>query len=258
MKDESSKNIPAPANSVAAVIIFFVLLFVFAKWGPAINFSTTTQSKGEPFVVTGEGKVFVTPDTAIVTVGIQETGTSLIRIQESVNKKSQALVDALKSMGINKEDIKTVSYNLYPQYDYTTSTTNRITGYQISTNYQVKVKDFDKVNEVLTTATGVGANAIGSVSFEVNDETEKEKLNEARELAVKEAKAKADGLSKAAGISLGKIVNISESQNAGDQIRPLYGMGGAPDVATKEIAVADIEPGQTEIQVTVSLSFEVR
>ncbi|KKS16218.1 MAG: hypothetical protein UU74_C0046G0002 [Candidatus Woesebacteria bacterium GW2011_GWA1_41_7] len=211
MKDESSKNIPAPANSVAAVIIFFVLLFVFAKW-----------------------------------------------IQESVNKKSQALVDALKSMGINKEDIKTVSYNLYPQYDYTTSTTNRITGYQISTNYQVKVKDFDKVNEVLTTATGVGANAIGSVSFEVNDETEKEKLNEARELAVKEAKAKADGLSKAAGINLGNIVNISESQNSGDQIRPLYGMGGAPDVTTKEIAVADIEPGQTEIQVTVSLSFEVR
>ena len=200
----------------------------------------------------------VTPDTAIVTVGIQETGASLKTIQESVNKKSQALVDALKSMGINKEDIKTVSYNLYPQYDYTTSTTNRITGYQISTNYQVKVKDFDKVNEVLTTATGVGANAIGSVSFEVNDETEKEKLNEARELAVKEAKAKADGLSKAAGINLGNIVNISESQNSGDQIRPLYGMGGAPDVTTKEIAVADIEPGQTEIQVTVSLSFEVR
>jgi hypothetical protein len=258
MKDESSKYIPAPANPVAAVIVFFVLLFVFAKWGPAINFSTISQTKGEPFVVTGEGKVFVTPDTAVVTVGIQETGTALIAVQESVNKKSQALVSAIEKLGIDKEDIKTTSYNLYPQYDYLTSTTNRITGYQISTNYQVRVKDFDKVNEVLTTATGVGANAIGSVSFEVNDETEKEKLNEARELAVKEAKTKADGLSKAAGINLGKIINISESQNANNQIRPLYGMGGSPDVATKMPIEADIQPGQTEINVTVSLSYEVR
>lgn len=258
MEKSSSKKASYFSSPTTGILVFFVLLFAFAKWGPAINISTISQTKGEPFIVTGEGKVFVTPDVAIVTVGIQETSTSLIAVQESVNKKSQALVSAIEKLGINKEDIRTTSYNLYPQYDYLTSTTNRITGYQISTNYQIKVKDFEKVNEVLTTATGVGANAIGSVSFEVNDETEKERLNEARELAVKEAKTKAEGLSKAAGINLGKIINISESQNADNQVRPLYGMGGAPDLVTKDVAEADIQPGQTEINVTVSLSYEVR
>ncbi len=254
---EDKKSIQNNCNSVAGIIIFFVLLFVFAKWGPAINISSTNQEKGDPLVVSGEGKVFVTPDIAVVTVGIQEVGSSLPKIQESVNQKSQDLVKAITALGIDKNDIKTTSYNLYPQYDYTTSTTNRITGYQISTNYEVKVKDFDKVNEVLITATGVGANAIGSVSFEVNDETEKEKLNEARQLAAEEAKTKADGLAKAAGITLGKIINISENQTGGGITRSVYA-NQAADLSAKEVALPDIEPGQTEIEVVVTLSYEIR
>lgn len=242
---------------ILPIVLFFIFLFVFAKWGPAINFNTISQSKGEPLVVSGKGKVFVTPDIAVVTVGIQEVGSSLPKIQENVNQKSQNLVKAIAALGIDKNDIKTTSYNLYPQYDYTTSTTNRITGYQISTNYEVKVKDFDKVNEVLVAATGAGANAIGSVNFKVNDETEKEKLDEARKLAAEEAKSKADGLSKAAGITLGKIINISENQTGGDITRPLYA-NQAADLSAKEAALPNIEPGQTKIEVTVTLSYEIR
>lgn len=243
-------------EKIFPILAFFVLLFAFTKWGPAINFSTTTQTKGDPFVVTGEGKVFVTPDIAIVTVGIQETGSSLITVQENANTKSQALVAAIKKLGIDEKDIKTTSYNLYPQYDYLTSTTNRITGYQISTNYEIKVKDFDKVNDVLITSTSVGANAIGNVSFEVNDETKKEKLNEARKLAVGEAKSKAEGLASAAGLTLGKIINVSESQTADGAIRPMYAT--ANEVSAKGQTEPAIEAGQTEINITVSLAYEVR
>jgi hypothetical protein len=245
-------------GKIGAVIVFFVLLFVFAKWGPAINFNTTSQTKGEPFVVTGEGKVFVTPDIAKVTVGIQENGSSLKTIQDNVNKKSKALTDAIEKLGVDKKDIRTVSYNLYPQYDYSTSTTNRIVGYQISTNYEIKVRDFDKVNDVLVTATSVGANAIGSVSFDINDDTEKTKLQEARDLAVTEAKTKAEGLSKAAGITLGKIINISENQGS-NEIRPLSAMGlGGGVTLDKTVTAPSVQAGQTEIDVTVSLSYEVR
>lgn len=243
-------------EKIFSVLAFFILLFAFTKWGPAINFSTTTQTKGDPFVVTGEGKVFVTPDTAKVTVGIQETGSSLISVQENANKKSQALVAAIKKLGIDEKDIKTTSYNLYPQYDYLTSTTNRITGYQISTNYEIKVKDFDKVNEVLTISTSVGANVIGSVSFEVNDETKKEKLNEARKMAVDEAKAKAEGLASAAGLTLGKIINVSESQASDNIVRPMYAT--VDEASGKGQTEPAIEAGQTEIKITVSLAYEVR
>ncbi len=240
---------------IAPVIIFFVLLFVFAKWGPAINFSTITQTKGEPFVVSGEGKVFVTPDIARVTLGVEGTGASLKTVQNAVNTKSKALVDAVKKLGIKEDDIKTTSYNVYPQYDYTTST-RRITGYRVSSDYRITIKDFDKVNDVIAAGTTAGANVVESVSFDLNDETETEKMNEARVLAVADAKSKAEGLAKAAGISLGKIINVSENQSNGVRLLALPVSGGGS--GKEDAAEPDIQPGQTEINITVALSYEVR
>ncbi|QQG41420.1 MAG: SIMPL domain-containing protein [Candidatus Woesebacteria bacterium] len=243
-------------NIAGSVIIFFILLFVFAKWGPAINFSTTSQSKGEPFVVNGEGKVSVVPDVAKVTFGIQENGGSLKQVQDSVNTKSKSLTNAIKKLGIAESDIKTTSYNVYPQYDYI-NPGQRITGYQVSTNYQVTVKDFDKVNDLIVLATDAGANIVGGVSFELSDSTKAEKTNEARVKAVADAKTKAEGLANAAGISLVKIINVSESQNG---ISPrFYAMPASGDsLEQKSIAQPDIQPGQTEIQVIISLSYEIR
>lgn len=246
---------PKAGGKVTAVIVFFILLFVFAKWGPAINFSTTTQTKGDPFVVTGEGKVFVTPDIAKITVGVQESGASLKTVQDNLNKKSAAITDAVKNLGVKKEDIKTTSYNLYPQYDYQNSP-NRLTGYQVSTTYEITIKDFDKINDLIVIATGAGANMEGGINFEINEVTKKEKLQEARSLAAVDAKEKAQGLASAAGINLGKVINISESQGS-NEIRPLPAMGGA--VILDKLAVEpSIQAGQTEINVMVTLSFEVR
>ncbi|HTK03663.1 MAG TPA: SIMPL domain-containing protein [Alphaproteobacteria bacterium] len=235
------------------VFTFFILLFIFAKWGPAINFNTTMHAVNEPFVVSGEGKVSVTPDIAKITVGIQQSGNSLKLVQNDVNAKSKNLTDAIKKLGIAESDIKTTSYNVYPQYDYT-NPNSKITGYQVSTDYEITIKDFDKVNDVIVAATTSGANIVGNVNFEVNDKTHEQKLQEAREIAVKEAKEKAEGLAKSAGITLGKIINISENQNG--QIRPVMldkmsAEGSAP-------TAPNIQPGTTDINVVVSLSYEVR
>lgn len=244
------------SDRVSAVIIFFVLLFVFAKWGPAINFSTTSQNKGEPLMVTGEGKVYAAPDIAKITVGIEETGNSLSTVQKSVNTKTQALTTSIKSLGIEEKDIKTISYDLYPEYDYLTSSFNRIVGYRISVSYQITIRDIDKINEVITGSASAGANMTGSISFDLNDETKKEKLEEARKEAVAEAKEKAEGLAKASGITLGKIVNISEYPDYGI-VNPMYASGkdisleASPEVPT-------IEKGQTEVSVSINLSYEIR
>jgi len=197
-------------EKIGVIIVFFVFLFLFAKWGPSLNFASTTQSKGEPFVVTGEGKVFATPDIAKVSFGIEETGSSLKQAQDSVNKKSQTLAGELKNLGVDTKDIQTTSYSVYPQYDYT-DTTQKVTGFQVSINYEVTIRNFDKVNEALVAGTNAGANVVGGISFEVNDKTQKEKLQEARKIAVAEAKEKAQGLASASGITLGKVINVSEN-----------------------------------------------
>ncbi len=239
-----------------AVIIFFILLFVYSKFGPSIPFSILSQQKGEPLIVQGSGKVSVAPDIAKVGLGIDQTGSSLKSVQDSVNQKSKKLVESLKKLGIDEKDIKTTSYNVYPQYDYS-GVTQRITGYSVSTTYQITVKDFDKVNDLLVLATSEGANVVGGVTFEVNEETQKEKMQEAREMAVKEAKENAQGLAKASGINLGKIINISEDRNIpGLRQYSIPVAGGGGDA--KEIEKPDIQPGETELSVMVYLSFEVR
>ncbi len=241
------------------IITFFVLLFVFSKWGPALPFSVSSQNKGEPMVVSADAKVTVTPDIAKVSLGIEESGSSLKTVQESVNKKSQALVAQIKKLGIDEKDIKTSSYNIYPENDYQANPP-KITGYRVSTNYIVTVKDFDKVNDLLTLATQNGANLVGGVSFEISDDIREGKLNEARREASEKAKTKANGLASAAGITLGKIINISEGVT-GDTPRPylmdtkaILNVGGGPE----SMPQPDIQPGQTDLTVSVSLSFEIR
>ena len=206
-------------------------------------------------VVTGEGKATAVPDIAKVTAGITDSGPSLTQVQNSVNKKSQSLVAALKKLGIEDKDIKTTSYNISPQSDYQ-SNPPKITGYQVSINYEVTVRNTDKINDVLTTVTGAGANLVGGVSFDLGDDAKNKAMDSARHDAVAQAKENAQSLAKASGISLGKIINVTESQNGSP--RPVLvsekavGVGGAAPVTP------NIQPGTTEIDLTVSLSYEIR
>jgi len=243
-------------NIYGFIFLFFLLLFAYSKWGPSIPFSVLSQQKGEPMIVTGEAKVAVTPDIAKVTFGIEETGTSLKQVQESVNKKSNKLTDELEKLGIKEKDIKTTNYSIYPESDYQTPLP-KITGYRVSISYEVTIRNFDKINDALIIATNSGANVVGGVNFDISEDVKEEKLDEARAEASAKAKRKAEGLAKAAGVTLGKIINISES-TGGDFPIPIALMEKAGSPMAEEPTPADIKPGETELSVTVSLSFEIR
>jgi uncharacterized protein len=162
----------------------------------------------------------------------------------------------LQKLGIDKKDIKTSNYSVYPQYDYQ-SGTSRITGYQVSANVTVTIREMDKTNQAIDAATAAGANTVGGVQLTVDETRQKELLQEAREEAIKEAKEKAESLAKAAGISLGKIVNIQENSMNGvapmlyakaEDVRNMGG-GGTP---------TEIQPGSTDIMTSVTLFYETR
>lgn len=242
-------------KKIGSIFLFFVFLFLYSKFGPSLPISVLTQAKGEPMIVTETGKVTVVPDIAKVSLGIEVQGQTLKRVQDDVNVKSKSLTDSLKKLGIEEKDIKTTSYNVYPSYDYN-SNPYKINGYRVNTDYEVKINNFDIVNDVLTIATQNGANIIGNISFEVNEKTKLELTQKAREEAVKLAKEKASNLAKTTGVTLGKIINVTESEGI-NYPRPMMALdknvstGSAPETA-------NITPGETEIQITVSLSYEVR
>jgi len=98
------------------------------------------------------------------------------------------------SLVIKDKDIKTTNYSVNPQYDYT-SPQNKIVGYVVNTSLIVTVRELDKINEVIDIATQNGANTVSGVQLIVEDSKRKELENEARNLAIKEAKVKLNQLS---------------------------------------------------------------
>lgn len=237
---------------VIGATTFFILLFTFTKIFGPIPFSvnSVTTQKTTTFDVVGEGKVTSSPDVAMVTVGIQANAPTVKQAQDQINSTINKVSDAIKKLGIDSKDIQTTNYNISPDYDYG-SGTRKIKGYLTSTNLSIKVRQIEKANSVIDEATANGANQVGGINFDIDDKSKLE--NEARQKAVDEAKKKAQDAAKIAGFRLGKIVNYSE--NFGDFLRPIpLRATGAAEV---ESIPTQIEPGSTQVSVTVTLSYEI-
>ncbi len=236
------------------IILFFLLLFAYTKLAGPIPFSvtSTTTTKSDTFNVTGIGKAVVVPDIATVSVGVQTQGSTVKAVQENINTTINKVNEALKKLGIDEKDIQTTNYSIYPDYDYLEGR-QRIRGFTANTTISITVRDIDKTNGVIDTATVNGANQVGGVTFDVDDKTRGQ--NVAREEAVAEAKRKANDAARIAGFTLGRIVNYSESFGGEPYPVPLYSRS-LPEAA--DGVPTQVEPGSTEIAVTVTLSFEIR
>lgn len=238
--------------SIAVTFIVLLGSLAFMKLTPAfpLTISSVVSDKGNTFQVSGEGKTSVKPDVAEVTVGVTKTATTVSSSQNQANTVINSVTDAMKQLGIAEKDIKTISYQIYPEYNYTG--TRKLTGYTTSVNVLVKVRDFQKIDQVIDKATVMGANEVSGLTFTIED-MEKVRTT-ARKEAIDNAKKKAQEIAKEAGITLGRIVNVSE--NAGAQPAPRLYM--AAESATKDAGGTNVQPGESEVNVTVTLSYETR
>ena len=188
--------------------------------GPAIHTIT----------VSGTGSITLVPDIAHVGVGVTITKPTVKAAREAAAKAMTDIIASLKQLGIDDKDIKTTGLNLYPQYN--NGSPAKVVGYTISEQLQVTVRDLDKVGDVVDSATADGATDVNGISFDVSDPAKA--TNDARAAAVDAAKASAQAMASAAGVSLGGVVSISETQ-ASYPIPFAYENGaraGAADTAT--------------------------
>lgn len=249
----SSKFLLLP---IIGATVFFTLLFTFTKLFGPIPFSVTsvTTQKSTTFDVIGEGKVTVKPDIASITVGITANAKTVKEAQEQINTTINKVSASIKELGVDSKDIQTTNYNVNPEYDPSTGSGQaRIKGYIASTNLNIKVKQIDKVNQVIDLATASGANQVGGINFGLEDKTEAE--NEARQKAVDEAKRKAKDAEKIAGFKLGRIINYSENFNG--YPRPIY-MTSTLDAKGSLESPTQVESGSTDISISVTLSYEIQ
>src|SRR3989344_6860576 len=238
-----------------AVVLFFIGLFSFAKFGAGIplTISQVTTNKTDLFTVSAEGKAYAKPDVAQINLGFVANGQSVSQVQSQANTTMNNVVSAVKALGITEKDIQTTNYNLRPDYDWSNNQ-QRIRGYIADVNVFVKVLDFNKINDVIDVDTTNGANTIGNLNFTV-DNPEKYQA-QARKEAISKAKLKAEDIARESGINLGRLINVSEGFSSPPT--PMYatadkaygiGGGGAP---------TQVEPGSSEISVSVSLSYETK
>jgi uncharacterized protein YggE len=164
--------------------------------------------------VVGEGIVLAQPDAARITLGADVSDPSLATAQAQAAQRMDAVVAKLKADGIDEKDIRTVSYNITPQYDQQANQGQPVLrGYNVQNLVEVRTTDVPGLGSLLDDAVGSGATRIFGVTFEASD---MESLkNQARDQAMANAQAKAQQLAKSAGVTLGKPISIEESDTGG-------------------------------------------
>jgi uncharacterized protein len=250
-------NDPIYKSSAAMTIIAVAIGGAFYLAGKNIEANDDPSDSGT-ITVSGDGKAFATPDIAQLSVGMQ-TGRqpTAAAAMENLKKTMDAVIAAVKAQGIEEKDIRSESFYLNPAYDY--STGRMIPrGFEATQSLSIKVRDLDKVSDVLGAATNAGANQAGNVVFTVDDP--EAKRAEARQEAIEEAKKKAKMLADELGVSLGDIVSFSEGY--GGYPVPMYygrealGVGGGDADMAKNQAV-QLPVGEQQVDISVSITYEI-
>lgn len=226
--------------------------------GPSLAINQTSTNKQSTFDVTGESKVNTIPDQANVTLGITVNEATVKAAQDKANTTINQIHTQLATLGIEKKDIKTDNYSLYPNYTYQPNEPQKITGYTVNTSVVITLHDFSQLNQAIDLATGAGANQIGGISFSLSDDKKADVERQARQEAIDNAKQKAQELAQLAGMKLGRIVNVSEMPNQSNVIYPMRSdlAMSAEAKGGSAAAPTNVEPGSTNFSFTVTLSYE--
>ena len=198
--------------------------------------------------VTGEATVSVPPDLAEIDGGVTSDAKTAREASEANNTAMGKVLQALKGAGIEEKDVQTARLSLQPQSAPNRSGPSAIAGYRASNRVTLRVRDVTKVASVIDTLVGAGANEIGGINFVVSQASKL--LDEARERAVADARRKAEIYAKAAGVTLGAPLSISEEGNAAPVPYRRMAAGMA--------ASAPVAQGEETLAVTVSVSWAIK
>jgi uncharacterized protein len=197
--------------------------------------------------VTGSGDVNAAPDRADLSFGVQSEGSTAAQALAANSADSQRLIDALKDAGVQAKDLKTEHLDVSPRYDLEKVGDPR--GYSASSSVSVRSQPLDRAARLSDVAVRAGADNVSGPSLSVADQDAQ--YRRALERAFDDARAKAEALAAAAGVSLGEVTAIIEGGQPPDF--PVY--------ATAERALdakTPIEPGSEAITASVTVTFAIR
>ena len=235
--------------------LIFVLMIVVIGYLMASIDEKSRTAETKTITVTGTGEVYASPDIGVIDISVKTEDMDVSKASSDNSEKMTGIISFIKGEGIEEKDIKTTGFNINPRYEYNYKTGERtLVGYEVAQTVNVKIRDLTKIGKVISESTTLGANDISSLSFIIdNDEAVKE---QAKELAIKDARAKAKNLEKALGVTMIRIISFSE--NAYPVYDSYYGMGGGETMKSSAPVVPTIETGQNKVTSNVSITYSIR
>jgi uncharacterized protein len=218
-----------PMRALPALLLSAALTLPVAAPAFAEDVMTATIS------VTGEGVVEAAPDLATVMIGVTTQGDTAAAALAANSAALDGVMAQLTASGIAPRDLQTSNLSVNPNWTGYDSSTPTISGYVATNMLTVRIRALDSLGTVLDAAVTDGANTLNGVTFGLADPTPV--MNEARKEAVADARARAELLAAAAGVTLGKIVSISESGGAASPMPMFRAEASAVPVAEGELGV---------------------
>lgn len=245
-------------------VLSILSLFLLAQTiTTATNFGRPTTPATDTITVQGSGQATLPPDVARVSFTVQNTAAAVADAQSATTKQANAAIAYVAGQGIAEKDVKTLSYNISPQYSYPgpcprigvcPSSAPKITGYQVSETIQVTMRDLTAVGTMLGGLGKLEVQNVQGPAFALDDSTAG--YAAARADAIAKARTQAMLLGEQLGVRIGKIVNFSESSGGYSSPSPMY--GGAGMMSTKADAAPSVPVGENTYNASVSVTYEIR
>jgi len=219
----------------------------------AASLQASDGSGSQGISVSGEGRVSVAPDMALLDIGVSAKEDTVAAANSAAQAAMDRLLSSLKSDGIVEKDIQTSQFSINPEYDYQFSEP-KLTGYRVTHMLQVKVRDIDQAGKVIDDGVEAAGDLVRVNSIGLTVEDPSALASQARELAMADAKAKAQELARLADVELGKPISISESSYTPSP--PVY-------YAADRLAAApaaeqtSISGGELEVVVSVQIIYGI-
>ena len=251
--------------SVSSVFIILALFLLSQTINTLSNMDRPANPATDTITVQGDGQATLPPDVARVSFTVENTAPAVADAQAATTKQANSALDFVKGQGIAEKDVKTLSYNITPQYSYPNpcvggtfcpaySGTPKVTGYQVSETVQVTMRDLTKIGDLLAGLGKLNVQNLNGPAFALDDSSAG--YDAARADAITKAKTQADLLAKQLGVHLGKIVNFSES--SGGNSYPMYAMGMGATDSVKSAPSPVIPTGENTYNASVSITYEIR
>ncbi len=243
---------------IAGAITLVCVAFAAICLGVSSIKSLDKNSNATTITVMGEGEVNVIPDSATISATIRESAPTVAEAQSKIDFKAKNLTAEIEKTGIDKKDIRSLSYSTRPKYEIRTAQCEtppcqskyELTGYEAIQTLQIKAHKVELAGEIITQLGALTINEISGPNFAVDD-SEKPRA-EARLAAIKNSQAKADQIAKALGVKLGKVVKFEEDDNISKY--PIY---FAKSISNKSGDAATLPPGEDIIKAKVTVTYSL-